>query len=300
MATDLAKRETVELALRAFGDVAPDQVTKALTMVQRYGFNPYLHLTVYQKRIAVTVDGMYHWVRNNSPEKFDVVSKVIPAHEKEQYGVKPYEIGVIAEIYRRGEQRPACTGFGRASTDKQRPVMNGSAVEAMHPYRMAEKRAEAQALRKFLAIGDVKLPEDLVDSTPWEEEIFVEGRTIPENVDGATGEIKDDLPTGDSAEGDQVPNYGSYSDWENVCPDHGGEIWIRSSQYAPYHRLPAGSNPKNCYLAGVTQKEAYRLLGEDAKVKDWLKQHREGKTWRDQSTAEQLAALATMVGTGEP
>ena len=196
LSTAIQKAET-EKHIRSFGDVSGDQVAKAIGLVERYGFSPYLHLTVYQKRVTTTVDGLYWWVRTHSGVAFDMVSEVIPTTEKAQYGVAEHEIGVIAKVYRRGENRPACTGFGRASSTKGREVVQGSFVEAQHPYRMAEKRAEAQALRKFLAIGDVTLPEELEETAPWNGEgdpLEVEGRV----VDESTGEIRESA--GDAAE----------------------------------------------------------------------------------------------------
>jgi len=170
LSTAIVKREDVQQHLATFGDVGQDQVTKAFALVQRYGFNPYVHLTMYQKRVTTTIDGIYWWVRNHSPQQFDVVNEVIPTDQKDAYGIASHEIGVIAKVYRRGENRPACTGFGRASTDHLQPVMKGQPIESQHTFRMAEKRAEAQALRKFFAIGDVLLPGDLKDTAPWQAE----------------------------------------------------------------------------------------------------------------------------------
>lgn len=154
----------VEKAVKAFlPSLQGNEMQRAVTLVNK-GFDPGFHLVIYQNRVMVTIDGHQWWLRRLYPGA-RIISKPVPGPEREAYGVGEDEIGVIASIYLPGIAEPVVTGFGRASKDSQRPVSRGSAVEANHPYRMAEKRAEAQAIRKIAPIGImVTTPEEAQDN----------------------------------------------------------------------------------------------------------------------------------------
>jgi hypothetical protein len=134
-----------------FGGITEAPNKERCLALVRAGFDPRLHLEVYQHRPMVNIDGMYWWAGQRKDKIFErIVSEpIIDDKLREMYGVAPHEIAVISKIYVEGLAEPYATGFGRASRDAGTPVQRGSAVESMHPYRMAEKRAEAQAIRKF-------------------------------------------------------------------------------------------------------------------------------------------------------
>jgi len=164
MTQALTQQDAERQIQTAFGsDLATSEVEKATKLVQ-LGLDPALHIMVYQHRVSANIDGLYYYARTHLREPWEIVSEPIMGNEQRAaYGVKADEIAVIAKLYRVGSERPACTGFGRASTNKYSPVMRGSAVEYQHPYRMAEKRAEGQALRKFATFGKQGIPDVLFE-----------------------------------------------------------------------------------------------------------------------------------------
>lgn len=125
---------------------------KAETLLE-LGFDPGWHLAVYHNTVMVTKVGMWWWAAQES--RFGrVVSQPIAGKDlRDAYGLGPDEIGVIAYVYLKGDTVPFCSGFGRASKDASKPVARGSIVEPAHPYLLAEKRAEIQAMKKFRPIG---------------------------------------------------------------------------------------------------------------------------------------------------
>lgn len=164
MTQALTQQDAERQIKSAFGsDLATSEVEKAARLVQ-LGLDPALHIMVYQSRVSANIDGLYYYARTHLQEPWEIVSEPIMGDEQRAaYGVKADEIAVIARLYRVGAERPACTGFGRASTNRNSPVMRGSAVEYQHPYRMAEKRAEGQALRKFATFGKQIIPAPLFE-----------------------------------------------------------------------------------------------------------------------------------------
>ena len=168
----LSDNRKLEIAnyLKSFqANIGGSEIQKALALVEQ-GFDPFLHLVVYQGKVTTTIDALYWWA-DGKGIPYRVISKPIKAEEKEPYGVGENEIGVIANLYVSDAIEPSFTGFGRASKDAKSPVQKGSFVEHQHPYRMAEKRAEAQVLRKFRA---------LATSVPIMEEA-IDGELVPEN-----------------------------------------------------------------------------------------------------------------------
>lgn len=201
-----------------FGSMAkvPDK-ERGLALV-RVGFDPRLHLEVYQGRPMVNIDGMFWWAgQRRNPTFSHIVSDPITEPTlKEAYGIGPEEIGVIAKLYVKGNQEPFCTGFGRASKDGQKPVQHGSAVEKLHPYRMAEKRAEAQAIRKF--------------HPPAIEGFETADDEIPAGVDGATGEIIEGTFKDTTATTPELPVW---------CPKHETN-WYKSGQMREHGHVVEG------------------------------------------------------------
>ena len=300
--TGVMTQADVEKHLTAFGTLGNGEIDKAMTMVKQYGFSPQLHLTLYQGRVTVNVDGQFWWARQHSRERFDIITKPIPNADKAQYGIAPIEIGCIAEIYRVGSNRPACTGFGRASRDGRNPVARGSAVEAQHPYRMAEKRAEAQALRKWLAIGDVQLPDDLAEA--WDEEEASEDvvwdTTVDSQVSPRPANVDSDGVIVDAvSEPIPPPDYGPFETWVNTCPVH-SDPWVEgkfgvSHTLSEEQKLADDTEAKSCYFATVSQRKAVDLMQTTEAVKTWMAENHPGKVWRNDLTwTEQLEAIAKM------
>ncbi|MDD4986358.1 MAG: hypothetical protein PHQ43_11330 [Dehalococcoidales bacterium] len=194
-------RQAITKHLKSFqATLAVSEIDRALKLAQ-YGFDPYLHLVVYQGKITTTIDGMYWWLRVKTGHRgVRLVSEPIRGDEdREIYGIGPNEIGVMVKAID-DKANVLASALGRASKDSKAPVIRGSAVESQHPFRMAEKRAEAQVIRKIAPIGEelliteevnaegeatISLPEpkviEVVDESPSEEPTVVDG--LPELPD---------------------------------------------------------------------------------------------------------------------
>lgn len=150
---------------------------RAVALV-RLGFDPTWHLTMYRTdnglRLIVNKEGCWWWLKDylrgrlgDRVEDIRVIAAPIASESKADYGLTEDEIGVIARVYMPGSELPIAQGFGKASTrpyDYQRPPDGASdqqlqaarrhpdrkrnPVEAQHPYVLAEKRAEVQAIKK--------------------------------------------------------------------------------------------------------------------------------------------------------
>ena len=286
------QRADVEKHLANFGSLSSaGELDKAMALVETHGFSPYMHLQLYQGRVMVNVDGQYWWARKNG-EPFEITSSPIANDLKSSYGVAAHEIGVIASLYRIGAERPSCEGFGRASTDARHPVQRGSAVEAQHTYRMAEKRAEAQALRKWIAIGDIApdLASAFMDEDGIAEASVVQPET-PVTVDADSTVVETPV-----AQSNEPMIHTLYSDWITTCPTH-NQPW-KDAFYGLLHELTAqeidegGYKGKNCYFYGVTQHKARELLGSSDAAKVWMENNYPGREWKKLTALEQLEALS--------
>lgn len=139
------------------GEVAAEQ-ERAKALVQM-GFDPRFHIELYENKVWINKTGA-HWWASQDTRYAGITSKPIGDPElKKAYGVAADEIGVIASLWIKGQdQRPFCTGFGKASTKgyvKARDLPDGDAdkrrnpLDANYTLLMAEKRAEVQAIKKF-------------------------------------------------------------------------------------------------------------------------------------------------------
>lgn len=142
------------------GSLLPkEQVESIIQTAKMVGLNPYLgHVVMYYGKPYVTEAGLlYHAHRSG---KFDgLKSRPMTKEEREDYQIAEGEYAWIAEAYHTDTSVPF-TGIGRARHDPSNPIARGSAVEPMHPQRMAEKRAEMQALRKAFPVGLPMLEEE--------------------------------------------------------------------------------------------------------------------------------------------
>lgn len=141
-----------------FGGLTEEGSKKVAVELVKAGFNPAIHLDVYHGKPLVNSKGAYWWATQRKDVEFGSISSVPIKSEEDRkaYGLKPHHIGVLTYLYVKdarilpdGTREAFCSGFGMASTDPRNPVINGSAVESRFPFRMAEKRAEMQAIFKF-------------------------------------------------------------------------------------------------------------------------------------------------------
>lgn len=132
--------------------LAPEQRKLIIAVATRVELDPYLsHVVLFYGRPYITEAGMlYHAHRTG--ELDGISTRPLTKKERESYQIPDDEHAWLAEVWKQGQGHPF-TGLGRARGDEKRPIARGSAVEPQHPQRMAEKRAEMQALRKAFPIG---------------------------------------------------------------------------------------------------------------------------------------------------
>ncbi len=140
-----------------------------------YGFDPLMgEISIYQGRPFVSIDGRYR--KAQETEKLDgVETRPATKQEREDWQIPEGDYFFRSEVYLKGASRPF-TGWGRVYLAETIGGKGFKPIEK-NPQRMAEKRAEAQALRKAFHIP-----------LPSFEDI---GMPDYENVDTNTGEIKE-------------------------------------------------------------------------------------------------------------
>jgi hypothetical protein len=154
-----------------------------------YGFDPLMgEVTLYQGRPFVSIDGRYRKAQETG--MLDGISTV-PASkdEREAWQIPEGDYFFRAELWLKGSTRPI-VGWGRVRKQETTGGKGYKPIET-NPQRMAEKRAEAQALRKGFHIN---LPS--VEEIGSQDEEFA-GQVPTVNiseivVDTDTGEIFDE------------------------------------------------------------------------------------------------------------
>jgi len=152
-----------------------------------YGFDPLMgEVTIYQGRPFVSIDGRYRKFQETG--KLDgVETRPATKQEREDWQIPEGDYFFRSEVYVKDASRPFVGwGWVRASETKPGSRKLGDNTSTFkpiqnNPQRMAEKRAEAQALRKAFHIPlpsteDIGSPEYDVESTAIE-------------VDKTTGEV---------------------------------------------------------------------------------------------------------------
>ena len=183
------------------------EIEKAKVLVLA-GFDPVFHLTIYEDSLWVTKPGYNWWLRRRDHHpNARISSEPIEGQARRAgYGLKEDEIGVIASIYLPGQSEPVAKGFGKASTRpyqyerppdnatpaqkaaaRQHPDRRRNPIEAVHPYDMAEIRAERKAVFKLVPVGGAPLlgmntEDSYASTTPAATGpiIDAEARVVPE------------------------------------------------------------------------------------------------------------------------
>lgn len=154
-----------------------------------YGFDPLMgEVTLYQGRPFVSIDGRYRKAQETG--RLDgVSSRPATKQEREDWQIPDGDYFFQSEVYVSGASHPFI-GWGRVSAKETKPGSSkaGDTTSTykpiqFSPQRMAEKRAEAQALRKAFhiplpSVEDIGSQEYDIDSTA-------------RVVDTGTGEIKE-------------------------------------------------------------------------------------------------------------
>jgi len=139
-----------------------------------YGFDPLMgEVTIYQGRPFVSIDGRYR--KAQETEMLDgVETRPATKQEKEDWQIPEGDYFFRSDVYVKGAHH-SFTGWGRVRAVETKGNSNLPIVK--NPQRMAEKRAEAMALRKAFHIPlpsaeDIGSPDNeekpLVDRTTGE------------------------------------------------------------------------------------------------------------------------------------
>ena len=134
------------------GELAPRELAlEAITFAKRTGLRPELgHICLYFGRPWVTIDGWYYRFRSKYP-RGKVVTSPLLGNDRIALGVDEGTHAWKAEVYEEDGGKLLSVGYGYAREGEE-PLARASAVEPRWPWRMAEKRAEEDALRKVVPL----------------------------------------------------------------------------------------------------------------------------------------------------
>ena len=186
--TETQMVERVEMARFPQEMTKQDKILLAQVAIT-YGLDPLMgEVTLYQGRPFVSIDGRYR--KAQETEQLDGV-ETRPANKQERadWQIPEGDFFYRSEVYVKGSSRPF-VAWGRVFHAETVGGKGFKPVEK-NPQRMAEKRAEAQALRKAFhiplpSVEDIGSPDYDVESTAVE-------------VDKTTGEITEGKTKGKPA-----------------------------------------------------------------------------------------------------
>jgi hypothetical protein len=116
-----------------------------------YGFDPLMgEVTIYQGKPFVSIDGRYRKAQETGMLD-GVESRPASKQDRADWNIPEGDYFFRADVWLKGSSRP-CVGWGRVFMAETQGGKGFKPVEK-NPQRMAEKRAEAQALRKAFHIN---------------------------------------------------------------------------------------------------------------------------------------------------
>lgn len=143
-------------------------VAAALT----YGFDPLMNeISIYQGRPYVSIDGRYRKAQETG-KLAGVESRPATEQEREAWQIPDGDYFFHAEVWVKGSPIPFI-GWGRVFASETKGSAHLPVVK--NPQRMAEKRAEVQALRKAFSIPlpsfeEIGMPNDNPELVPYDIE----------------------------------------------------------------------------------------------------------------------------------
>lgn len=152
-------------------DLTPIEKKLLAQVAITYGFDPLMgEVSIYQGRPFVSIDGRYR--KAQETKDFDGIS-TRPATKQERidWEIPDGDYFYHSEVFTKSASHPF-VGWGRVNQSETKGGQGFKPVEK-NPQRMAEKRAEAQALRKAFHI-----PLPSVEDIGAPEESFVEGELV--------------------------------------------------------------------------------------------------------------------------
>ena len=151
----------------ATGELLPVETVQALVAyAEKYALDPYRgHVVVMYSKPYITLDG-YLFAANRSGKPYSLRSRPMTSLEVIEYKIEPTDHGWISEL-EFTDTGAKFTGTGivtyeemTAKSDRD-PTKFKAPVVAKHPWQLAQKRAEWQALRRGFPIGETKENEEV-------------------------------------------------------------------------------------------------------------------------------------------
>lgn len=189
MTGDLAKIDEAGMTARVDMARFPQQLTidqkrMVVKVALTYGLDPLMgELTVYHGNPFISIDGRYRKARETGMLD-GVETRPATVEERSAWGIEAGDYFFRCEVWRKDASRPF-VGWGRIRAAETKGDSHLPLVA--QPQRMAEKRAEAQALRKAFGIplpsfgGEAEAPEILeVDAEP--DEVIEGGSPEPQET----------------------------------------------------------------------------------------------------------------------
>ncbi len=141
--------------------LAPDQVHALMTYAQKYGLDPYRgHVLIMYGKPYIGIDGyLYHANKTNTP--YNLSSRPLDEEERTSYQIKEGDHAWLSYVTLFDPER-SFQGIGIVTQDEikakstKHPERLRSPVVAAHPWQLAQKRAEWQALRRAFPIGETE------------------------------------------------------------------------------------------------------------------------------------------------
>jgi len=134
------------------GNLLPVEQRRQLVLwAKRRGLNAHLgHVCLYFGHPWITIDGWYYLFRKTFPGG-DLITRPLTESERIEFSIGKDIHAWRADTYERAGGWHLAMGYGYARSGEE-PLAAKSAVEPKWPWRMAEKRAEEDALRKTVPL----------------------------------------------------------------------------------------------------------------------------------------------------
>jgi len=141
--------------------LAPEQVKALMNYAFKYQLDPFRgHLVLMYGKPYITIDGYLYYAKVTG-KHYSLKSRPLSPEEEKQYKVGENDHAWVAEL-QFTETLSTFTGLGIVTFDemtaksKGKPDQLRSPVVAAHPWQLAQKRAEWQALRRAFPIGETQ------------------------------------------------------------------------------------------------------------------------------------------------
>lgn len=139
----------------------PEEVVGIINYAEKYHLDPYRgHVVIMYGKPYITIDGyLYHAHGEHIP--FTISSHPIELGERDKYMLLQSDHAWLCEV-RITETGATFSGLGVVTQEEieakseKRPGQLKSPVVAKHPWQLAQKRAEWQALRRAFPIGETQ------------------------------------------------------------------------------------------------------------------------------------------------